>query len=83
MEQAIGSGIWIPISIVSAAFTFIIGLLLYIWNQMLKQNDKRHDGHDKSFEKQDKILEKVSESVESLRVIVTDLKARHEVSTRK
>lgn len=73
----------IPITIVSGAFTFVMALLIYIWNQMLKQNDKRHDGHDKSFEKQDKILEKVSESVEQLKEIVIDLKARHEVSIRR
>ena len=60
-------GYWLPIGILAAAFSTIIALLLYIWNQMIKNNNKRH-------EKTEELLNKVSENQQALSQIVT----RHE-----
>jgi len=34
------------LGIISGSFSFILLLLLYIWNQMLKGNNKRHEKHE-------------------------------------
>lgn len=69
IEQA-SQGYWMPITIVSLCFSLIISLLIYIWNQMLKQNERRHQEHEKHNEKQDQILEKVTDSLNQLTIHV-------------
>lgn len=44
-------GDWIPLTIVSAIFGLVILLLLYIWNQMLKNNAERHKANEKVIDK--------------------------------
>ena len=83
MIQSASNGYWLPIAIVTTSFSIIIGLLLYIWNQMLKQNEKRHSEHEVHNSKQDKILERVSESVDSLRIIVTEIQTKQDFTINK
>jgi len=81
--ESASHGYWLPLTIVATAFSLIIVLLLYIWNQMLKQNDKRHEDHQKHNEKQDRILEEMSKSTQSLTILVTEIKTKQEIQTLK
>lgn len=44
-EAKVGS--WFPMAIISGVFSIIILLLLYIWNQMIKNNNTRHETNEK------------------------------------
>ena len=76
-------GYWLPLTIVTSIFGIIIMLLLYIWNQMLKQNDKRHQDHEIHNQKQDRILEEVSKSTHSLALLVTEIKTKQDFQIHK
>ncbi len=56
------------LGIISGSFSFILLLLLYIWNQMLKGNNKRHEKHES-------MMEKAMENQATL----TNLVTRHDV----
>lgn len=53
-------GNWIPLGIVAAVFSIIILLLLYIWNQMIKNNNARH-------EQNELLLKEISETLSALK----------------
>ena len=42
LEEAKG-GFWLPLTLMAGSFSIIIGLLLYIWNGMLKNLNKALD----------------------------------------
>ena len=67
--QEARSGYWIPIGIVSAMFSAIILLLLYIWNKMLKDNNEKHASNSG-------LLKEVSNNQSELIKIVTMLEER-------
>lgn len=81
--ESASNGYWLPMVIVSTAFSVIIGLLLYIWNQMLKQNEKRHQDHEEHNSKQDRILEEISKNLQTLTVVVTEIKTKQDLQTSK
>lgn len=56
-------GNWIPLAIVSGVFGIVIMLLIHIWNQMIKDNDKRHS-------KTEEILEKLTNNQTSTQVLL-------------
>jgi phosphoribosylformylglycinamidine (FGAM) synthase-like amidotransferase family enzyme len=45
------NGYWLPLGILAGAFSMIIALLLYIWNQMIKNNNNRHESTEKLLNK--------------------------------
>jgi hypothetical protein len=78
-------GNWIPLTIVSGIFGIVILLLLYIWNQMLKNNAQRHKANESIIEKladndeaQGRLLDKYGVKIDRLEVDVqkheTDIK---------
>ena len=77
------NGYWIPMAIVVGAFSLVLLLLLYIWNQTIKNNEKRHNDHEIHNNKQDELLDKVSENLNQLRLIVTELKTKQEIYSQK
>lgn len=82
IESAKG-GYWLPLTIVATSFSVIIALLLYIWNQMLKQNEKRHSDHEVHNEKQDRILEEMNKTTQALTVLVTELKTKQDLTLKR
>lgn len=82
MIESATNGYWVPVAIVSAAFSVILFLLVHIWNQMLKQNEKRHVEHEKHNEKQDTLLKVVSDNLTELRVLVTKIDTEQNLSKR-
>tara|TARA_R110002020_G_C15762998_1_gene727299 strand:- start:50 stop:328 length:279 start_codon:yes stop_codon:yes gene_type:complete len=40
--ESASDGYWFPLVTVAACFSVVIALLLYIWNQTQKNNEKRH-----------------------------------------
>lgn len=45
--ESAGDGYWFPLVTVVGCFALIILLLLYIWNQTQKNNEKRHEESEK------------------------------------
>lgn len=44
--ESANSGNWIPLTIVAAAFGVVIILLVYIWKQKMKEDERRHDANE-------------------------------------
>jgi hypothetical protein len=45
--QNANSGNWMPLTIVAGVFGVVIILLVYIWKQKMKEDERRHDSHEK------------------------------------
>lgn len=71
IQEAKG-GYWMPISAICVCFSVIISLLLYIWNQTNKNNEKRHSNTEK-------VLDKLTENTDKLTEVVTRLEVKHEM----
>jgi phosphoribosylformylglycinamidine (FGAM) synthase-like amidotransferase family enzyme len=70
--ESASQGYWLPIGILAGAFSIIIALLLYIWNQMIKNNNARHESSEE-------LLKTAMENQTSLRSLVTqhDVEIKH------
>ena len=42
-----GDNVWFPIATITAVFSVVIMLLLYIWKQSQKTNNKRHEDNER------------------------------------
>lgn len=73
----------IQMTIISTALPLILALLIYIWNQMLKSQDLRHNDHKEHNEKQDKILDAMSGNIKHLSTIVTKLETINDLKNQK
>lgn len=40
------AGNWIPLTVVAACFGVVIILLVYIWKQKMKEDERRHDSNE-------------------------------------
>lgn len=76
-------GYWVPLGIVATCFSVIIVLLIYIWNVMLKQNQERHTSHEEHNAKQDQMLEQMKETTNSLRILVTEIKTKQDLTFKR
>ena len=45
--ESANSGMWFPIATITAILSVLIMLLLYIWKQSQRTNDKRHKDNEK------------------------------------
>jgi len=59
IEQT-NEGIWLPIATLTVVFGVVISLLLYIWKQSQKTNDKRHTDNEKMIKGMSKTLQTMS-----------------------
>lgn len=66
--ESASNGYWLPLGILAGSFSVIIALLLYIWNQMIRNNNKRHQSTEK-------LLNKAMDNQKAL----TSLVDRHDV----
>jgi uncharacterized protein YpmB len=64
-------GYWMPITILSVCFSVIIALLLYIWNQMMKSNEARHQSHEE-------VLKSLADSQKQIAEAVVKLETKTE-----
>jgi len=59
IEQT-NEGVWLPIATLTVVFGVVISLLLYIWKQSQKTNDKRHTDNEKMIKGMSKTLQTMS-----------------------
>jgi len=45
IEQT-NDGVWLPIATLTVVFGVVVSLLLYIWKQSQRTNDKRHEDNE-------------------------------------
>ncbi len=50
-------GVWLPIATLTVVFGVVISLLLYIWKQSQKTNEKRHTDNEKMIKGMSKTLQ--------------------------
>lgn len=80
--ESASDGYWMPLSIVCFAFGIVIALLIYIWNQMLKQNEIRHQEHEKRDKHHDEMLEKVTDNLQQLKLLFVEISTEHKMSKK-
>jgi hypothetical protein len=59
IEQT-NDGVWLPIATLTVVFGVVVSLLLYIWKQSQKTNDKRHTDNEKMIKGMSKTLQTMS-----------------------
>lgn len=82
MIESASDGYWIPLGIVCFSFGIVISLLLYIWNQMLKQNEARHQEHEKRDQHHDEMLEKVTDNLQQLKLLFVEISTEHKMAKK-
>jgi hypothetical protein len=75
IEQA-SDGYWFPLITVTAAFSLVIALLLYIWNQTQKVNNERHSGNES-------LIKELVESKHTTDLILAELKLMTSIHEKK
>lgn len=65
IEQAT-AGNWIPTAVVGTAFSFVLALLVYIYNMTIKNNENRHS-------KTEEILTILTDNETELKIIVKEI----------
>lgn len=41
------SGNWMPLTVVAGVFGIVVVLLVYIWKQKMKEDERRHDANER------------------------------------
>ena len=59
-KEQTNEGVWLPIATLTVVFGVVISLLLYIWKQSQKTNDKRHTDNEKMIKGMSKTLQTMS-----------------------
>lgn len=59
IEQT-NDGVWLPIATLTVVFGVVISLLLYIWKQSQRTNDKRHTDNEKMIKGMSKTFQTMS-----------------------
>lgn len=67
--------IWLPITTLTVVFGVVISLLLYIWNNSQKINNKRHEDSEERHSNNEKIFSKWTETQATVTNVLTELRA--------
>jgi len=58
------------ITVLSIVFGGVISLLIYIWNQTQKANEKRHEASEKRHEASELLISKLTETTVKMNTII-------------
>jgi len=80
--ESANQGNWMPIATVTFAFGLVISLLLVIWKQSQKNNDKRHEASEKRHEENEAVIKSNNETIVKMGMVLAKYGERIESNTK-
>lgn len=74
--ESANSGMWFPIATITAVLSVLIMLLLYIWKQSQRTNDKRHKDNEK-------MISELKQNTQLLSDLVIKIETRQEFQQKE
>lgn len=74
--ESANSGMWFPIVTITAVLSVLIMLLLYIWKQSQKTNNKRHEDNEK-------MISELKDNTKLLSDLVIKIETRQEFQQKE
>ena len=74
--ESANSGMWFPIATITAILSVLIMLLLYIWKQSQRTNDKRHKDNEK-------MISELKDNTQLLSDLVIKIETRQEFQQKE
>ena len=74
--ESANSGMWFPIATITAILSVLIMLLLYIWKQSQRTNDKRHKDNEK-------MISELKDNTQLLSDLVIKIETRKEFQQKE
>ncbi len=75
-------GQWMPIASITLAFGVVIALLIFIWKQSQKNNDKRHEASEKRHEENEAVIKSNNETIVKMGMVLAKYGERIESNTK-
>jgi len=74
--ESANNGMWFPIATIVGVFGILVMLLLYIWKQSQRTNDKRHKDNEK-------MISELNENTKLLSDLVIKIEAKQEYQQKE
>jgi hypothetical protein len=74
--ESANSGMWFPIATIIGVFGILVMLLLYIWKQSQRTNDKRHKDNEK-------MISELKDNTKLLSDLVIKIEAKQEYQQKE